>query len=348
MDEEILVVLLPILITSVVSLVLAILSYFLGKKNQTLGAQLEIKSQEIASELADKRSKNNAQLDYIYEARKRLYTKCDPLFFFLKELSEEARQRIIRLAQAKKEGHLPHWMDHDGYFFLSTIYMLIVPVTVYKLIQKQLTLVDLSLDHKIVARYQLIKCVAKAFRDDFKFAKLEPAIPYDPEDIYEKTNEPKERKQGLHAGRLDNAAEALIVKEEDRCMSWGEFTEKYKKVKDKDDNPFDGLVRAFKDFDSEDSPVLWRILVTQYYLYYALTCACDEEQESKNCPEIIKKFIDEAIEDTKMREELEMDEQAYDRLWRKDKEVAKLWLEERLYKSFKKTDLRCSQRSCSI
>jgi hypothetical protein len=322
----------------VIAILSAIISYFLGKKSQML-----------ASGLQSKRSEENAQLDYIYEARKRLYRVCDPLFFLSKELSSEAKQRIIRLAQAKKEGKLPTWMNHYGYFFLSTIYILIIPIAVYKLIQKQLTLVDFSLDHKIIARYQLIKCIAKAFRDDFKFAKLEPILDYNPSNIFKGPHENQVRKQGLHAGRLDNAAEALIVKEENRVMSYGEFAAKFNEVKNKQENPFDGLVCAFEDFDPDTSPVLWRILVTQYYLYYALDCACEfEEQKNKNCPEKIKEFISEAMNDVKMREELEMSEQDYDRIWKKNREVAKLWLEERLYKPFEKTDLSCSQRSCSM
>jgi hypothetical protein len=261
-------------IVSVIALVSALLSQRANKRSQR---ELET----LKAELDERKAEKNARRDYVYEARKRLYQECEPIMFYLYESSITGIKRIRSLARTAREGDLgperPGWLSSEGYYTLSTIYLLMAPLTAFKLIQRRLTLVDLTVDPHIKAQYLLAKQLYLSFTSDFKLARQRPALEYKPN-----AQGWKERRvdlpaiywrQGLPVGRLDNAVSSLITSEGSgafRCMSFGEFESMYHGSSAEVRKNFQPVIDIFLNFHPGARPVLWRILITQLYLYRAV------------------------------------------------------------------------------
>jgi hypothetical protein len=259
----------------------------LEKLRSGLTEQSQSSIEKLKNELAQQKAERDAWLDYEYEARKRLYQEYEPLLFQLVELSEQALYRIygfVRVAsqgnlEPGPQGYLSLNSNYTDYYLLSTMYRLISPLAIYKLIRRRLTLFDLTVDSLINYQYRLAKYLYLSFSDDFDFARREPEIEYDPlvrewkkERIY---NPAKYWRQGIPGGLLDNAVEALIVREPDgllRLMSFGEFDTAYHQAESEAHKKFELVSDLFLDFHPRNRPVLWRILVTQAHIYMTLRC----------------------------------------------------------------------------
>ncbi|MFL6207233.1 MAG: hypothetical protein ACJ74W_00035 [Pyrinomonadaceae bacterium] len=257
-------------IPGLVSLIVAGLSLMSAKRNQ---ANLET----LRSELAERKSERDALRDYQYEARKRLYQEIEPLNFQLIEAAEHALHRIYGLARTAKHGALSAdgWLSRDGYYALSTMYKLIMPVAIFRLIQQKLTAVDLTVDPNINAQYLLAKTLYISFTDDFVLAKTAPVLHYDPNrlDWHAKRAEDQRVhwRQGIPLGHLDDAADALLKHDgSGRWLSFGSFQTQYKDQKSEVCQTFMHVRTLIQDFHPQTRPVLWRMLVTQAHLYLAL------------------------------------------------------------------------------
>ena len=214
-------------------------------------------------------------MDYEYEAKKRLYQEYEPLLFQLHELSESALTRIINISRDASNGYLTSnnsWFSNKkSYYLLSTIYRILAPMVIFKLMRRRLTLFDLKLNFYFNTQYTLAKILYRTFSKDFKIASVLPNIDYYPYDDY-KT--PKQsRRQGIVIGIIDNLTEALIEYDENdkiyRIMSYGNFekrlfedSEFYKL--------FDEIFTIFVDFHPKEEPVLWRILIIQALIHKLL------------------------------------------------------------------------------
>ncbi|KON33012.1 MAG: hypothetical protein AC479_05970 [miscellaneous Crenarchaeota group-6 archaeon AD8-1] len=267
------------------SVIVALITHFSTKKNQESITLLN-------SKLEEKKAEKDARRDYLYDARKRLYEECEPLFFLLNEMSERAIHRVYSLARTARKGNLGKssgWLSSRGYYFKSTLYNMISPLTIFKLMQKRLTLVDLSVDPNVKTRYELIKYVYLSFTNDYTMAGVEPKIEYDPNSRNSEKIEQNPTKywpQGIYAGRLDNAIESLIIEGSDksdnlsRCMSYGEFENELMKKGSKVQEAFYTVGELFLNFHPKTRPVLWRILIVQIHLYLALARACEAKESN--------------------------------------------------------------------
>lgn len=263
---------------SAVAALIALASMFISQR-ASRRSQRELEN--LKAELAEQTAEKNARRDYEYEARKRLYEECEPIMFFLYESSISAMKRVRSLARTAREGDLgprrQSWLSSKGYYTLSTIYMLMAPLTAFKLIQQRLTLVDLTVDPKTRALYLLAKALYLSFTADFKLARTPPELEYRPnaEDwgVKRKEHPAVYWRQGLPVGRLDKAVTSLIVAGgggASRCMSFGEFETAY-------DDPgsdvracFQTILDIFLDFHPAARPVMWRLLITQLHIYRAI------------------------------------------------------------------------------
>ncbi|MGB8034990.1 MAG: hypothetical protein WCF03_14345, partial [Nitrososphaeraceae archaeon] len=54
-----------------------------------------------------------------------------------------------------------------GYYMLSTIYTLLVPMAAFKVLQSKLTTIDLNVDQSIAKTYRLAKCLLSS--DDLQY-----------------------------------------------------------------------------------------------------------------------------------------------------------------------------------
>src|SRR5712692_9037207 len=91
-------------IAAFASLLVAILGYFITKKNQS-----EVET--LKAHLAEQQAERDARRDYEYEARKRLYHDYGPLLFQLVERSQVALNRIYNIATIARLGKL---LDKSG------------------------------------------------------------------------------------------------------------------------------------------------------------------------------------------------------------------------------------------
>jgi hypothetical protein len=267
MDLEVL----TALIAAAVSLVVAIGGALYGRRNahelERLKAQLDADTKE-----------KDAFRDYQYEARKRLYQECEPLLFSLTELSENALGRIKGLVRAARDGELRDspegWLSRpDDYYFTSTLYRLMAPVAVHKILRQRLTSVDLTVDGRIQAQYELGKLLYRSFRDDYGLARMTPPLPYDPNRLDARARLIEEPqvfwRQGVVWGRLDDALDAMTPSAGEagpQLMSYGRFENQYR-----DDAEFRERFRdaavPLVEFHPRTRPVFWRMLVAHAYVY---------------------------------------------------------------------------------
>jgi len=222
----------------------------------------------------------DARRDYEYEARKKLYEEYEPLLFQLVELSENAFYRVLSLARTARDEDIKKngegWFEQPGYYMLSTIYKLLAPIAIYKLMQRKLTFVDLTLDPTISNQYTLVKIIYLTFTCDFEFSRCGKQIAYDPNvegwEEKRKSNPQKYWRQGLALGRLDNALEEMLINEDNklRLMTFGEYENVINmKLASKPSSSWN-LTDIFCQFHPKSRPVLWRILVAQAHIYKIL------------------------------------------------------------------------------
>lgn len=266
----------PILIALVSGLISLVVS--------SLTALFTYRTKIKESELSDLNAERKARRDYEYEARKRLYEECEPLFFELYQLSIGGMKRVGSLARSARMGYLNNdsrgWLAVVDYYTLSTVYKLIAPLAIVRIIQRRITLVDLSLDARIKEQFSLANCLYSTFTADFKFAQANPKLEYNPNfefdpansDFSDQRQAQPERyfRQGLPVGRLDTAVDALIITDEkgsSRCMSFGRFESQYKDTSSDLHREFAEVVPLLLNFHPRTRPVLWRMLITQLHLY---------------------------------------------------------------------------------
>jgi hypothetical protein len=287
------------LIGACASLLVALVSGFFTYRNTTRVHEFERLQKE-----------EDAQLAYRYEARKRLYAVCEPVLFQVAEQSQYAKSRICSLARSAREGEIrpdgQGWLSTpQGYYFRSTVYGLLAPLTAFTSLQRQLTTIDLQLDPTIRRRYEMLRLIFLSPGEDWDLARHpDEELEYNRNrsDAGERDRETRLREspqryapQGLYRGTIYVVAEALTAVPTDspgvsgepltRCISQGEFDRAWEAAGASEDSRpgndqpvaprplapiYDTLVELFGGFHPSRKPVLWRVLVYQYMLYRAL------------------------------------------------------------------------------
>jgi hypothetical protein len=228
------------ILAAVSSVVAAIVSGVLTRRNNAALKKLE-----------EAQAESKARISYNYEARKRLYSVCEPLLFQATEQAVEARTRIRGLAKAARGGQIrpdgSGWLDaSEKYFFKSTVYNLLAPMTSFSILQRRLTTIDLSLDTGVRAKYETLKLIFFSFKNDWNLAEWgeqDTVLEYDRNrtDPGESDRErllrdspQKHAPQGLYRAMLYVVAEAFMSCSDapgstpdapaaERCLTFGEF-----------------------------------------------------------------------------------------------------------------------------
>jgi hypothetical protein len=237
--------------------------------------------ERLKAELGEVSSERNARRDYEYEARKKLYSKYEPLLFQLIEQSESAYYRILSLARTARQGNLKEdaggWLSHRDYYMLSTIYKLLAPIALFKIIQHNLTFVDLSVDPGIASNYTLAKVLYLTFTCDFELATEKPEIVYEPfaKSAYSRCKDNPQQfwRQGIPLGCLDNVLDECLLSDDkpSRLRTFGDFERVLTALlKVNTDSYINLFFEIFENFHPYTRPVLWRILVTQAHIHRLL------------------------------------------------------------------------------
>jgi hypothetical protein len=270
--------LIPALIAAGVALAGAFISVRAGRRTTLLAAQLQ-------QQQADR----DARRDYEYEARKRLYQQCEPILFQARELAEVARRRIISIARSCRSNDLRDdgtgWLADHNYYFKSTVYYLLAPMTMFQLLRNRLTSADLSLDPTLHVQYELLKAIYLSLTTEFALANTKPALDYDPDKADPDqpncndlliTSPQTYRRQGLYVGTQEIVLEALTTGDKGqsdslvRLKTFGEFTVELDTVGSPLQLVLPAFDELFKGSHPHICPVLWRVLVSQFLLYEAL------------------------------------------------------------------------------
>jgi hypothetical protein len=153
----------------------------------------------------------------------------------------------------------------------------VAPAAVFKLLGRQLTSVDLTVDWRIKVQYELAKLLYRTFRDDYDLSRIEPWLAYDPN--HEQAQERLEKephiytRQGVTWGRLDNALDSLITRDREsgrQVISYGRFEGLYLTKDSQLRERFRPVILPLLQFHPARRPVFWRMLVVQAHLYAAL------------------------------------------------------------------------------
>jgi hypothetical protein len=262
------------LIAAFASLLVALLGVVAGYLTKLSSDR---KLAELNDRLAEGQSARDAERDYRYEARKRVYSELQPLMFQMVESGESACTRIEGLAAAARENHLTpgdRWLD-SGYYYDSTVYRLCAPLVYFRLCQERLTSVDLSVEPKVHDQYTLAKQLYLTWTNSRPLAGSEPAIPYVPlysderaGDYDPAVNQP----QHIFGGAIDQLVEAMTIRDDVgvRCISYGAFEEQIEERGTKIRRLAAPLWYLLQDFHPRSKPVLWRMLLAQAHIHRAL------------------------------------------------------------------------------
>ncbi|SRR6266568_4854140 len=199
------------IISLIVSVVTAVVAYVSKLSSETRIAQLQ-------DRLTEARSERGARRDYMYEARKRLYSDFQPVLFQMVERCDGALNRIRDgIAGGAREGRIlwpsrlgEDWTG-DPYHMISTAWDLLAPLAFFRMGQQKLTGLDLSVDAVIRWQYRLAKELYTTWTMGNELASQDPALPY--EDA-----EPA-RRQHLLSGHLENVIDCLIRADENGRLS---------------------------------------------------------------------------------------------------------------------------------
>lgn len=235
-----------------------------------------------------KQKKDDAYIDYVYDAKKNTYIKLQPLFFQYFELAESASLRIKELSKKMKRASLKKdesWLSKpDDYLMKSMIYRMLAPHAIFKIIQKQLTQFDFEAEPKLKLQYLLAKDLYYTFSSDIMIAlDTDPKIDYNADEYDNEKNEEQKSKmlkeesakytrQSIFVNNLDKMTENLIQGTYEtgyHLITNYEFENKFL-IEYQWKEPFDKIFYLFKNFNPIDRPVLWRILLVQYLLYKTL------------------------------------------------------------------------------
>jgi hypothetical protein len=256
----------------------------------------------LTARLADEGSARDARRDYEYEARKRLYAEFEPTLFHFFELADDAGRRVRSLARSSREGNLrpdgSGWLAREGYYFQSTVYLLLAPMAAVRILQRRLTAVDLAVEPRIDVQYRLLRLLYRTFTEDHALAREEARLPYDP-DAADYGRPEREAllagrpavhvRQGLYAGVLDQVVEAFVVRDSaaDRLISFGEFVEARGTADSRLHRAGPILRDLFVELHPGGRPVLWRVLVAQVLLYEALKGVRAGDFEIGRLPDLV-------------------------------------------------------------
>jgi hypothetical protein len=257
-------------IAALAAIVVAVVNYVAKRNTDRENARLM--SEHDASQ---------AQREYEYEARQRLYEQFQPVLFQLVESSESAYWRIVGLATSAREGRLTGGTSRlraDSRTYLpSTVYRLFAPLAVLRLCQRRLTVLDLTLDREIQRQYHVAKAVYRTWSDGPNLAScgIRPLA----------CSESDMRRQNLGLQHVEEMIEGLVTLDEltnaPRCLTYGEFSEAYRDKGSRIHSPADRVMKKFVNFHPRTSPVLWRILIAQAHLFRYLMDALAYVDERK-------------------------------------------------------------------
>ena len=247
------------LMVSIVSAVMAYTTRVHGDKRLT----------ELQNKLSEERESRSAQRDYEYDARKRLYAELQPVLFQLADRSARALERIqSSIVTGSREGSIlwpgrlgSGWRD-DPSHMISTVWDLVAPLALFRILQQKLTSVDLSVDSTIRWQYVLARALYNSWTAGNPLAREHPKIEYNDEEL--------KTRQHILSGRLEQAVDLLVHIEGPSRYILIPYSEFQSRFFDDAFEVFSRFTTPLTDLHPSSKRVLWRILLAQAHILSAL------------------------------------------------------------------------------
>jgi hypothetical protein len=233
-------------------------AWWLGRRWVNHRLELEIKKSEahwqgeVRKEVENYLADRAAEREYALNAKRRLYEAIGPLRFQLLKACRDLAKHVRNYGLSKSTNSL----EPDDYYGQSTLFRLIMPLTIVELIERQIAIADFAVDPSAVDLLRFKKAAFSALQSS------EPIL-----------NHPKadwdNQREHIFHHRLTVIANNTMIRNEgvpDRPMMFDEFSKllsdqrKHERV-----HPF---IRILKDFTIEKKPIFWIRLV-----FYAYVCA---------------------------------------------------------------------------
>lgn len=257
------------LITAVASLVVSVVTAAVSSRFRQ---RSETELEKLRNELAEEQSERAARRDYVYDARKRLYTEFQPVLFQMTERCSGAMVRIKDMAESARTGRISWpgrlgegWED-DPNHMISTSWDLMVPLALFRIGQKKLTGLDMSVDNVTGWQYLLARELYSSWGTGYQLAAEKPALHHDDEE--------RETRQYILSSHLEQIADCLIRPDEQRqlsCIRFSEFSSAFSKDDDPDfTDALSHITLPLTNFHPQGKPVLWRLLLVQAHLHAAI------------------------------------------------------------------------------
>lgn len=236
------------------------------RKEQEATHAAEKRLKILENSLKEESDAAAAKRAYEYDARKRLYTITRPLLFQLGELCETSNTRIEKILTGVIR------LRPGSSALVTTTYRLAAPLALVRLLQQQLTTVDLGLDLGLRNQYLVARELTSVFNIGWVLSTVGDPIAYREHLDHHKGQE-KEPRQHLTVRQLNSVIESLTKRDSDgnavRLKSPIEFenecTDPSSDILERCAGMLNLLGRA-----SPSSSVLWRILATHLGLQLEL------------------------------------------------------------------------------
>lgn len=150
-------------------------------------------------------------------------------------------------------------------------------MTVFKILQRQLTSVDLRVDEVVNAQYSIAKVLYFSFSNAKPLSVYQKGIAYLPY--------PDEYKRKLSTAEIDSITESLIERQSENTLSIKsirDFEAGFLDQKKVISEPFSAIAELFLNFHPKRKPILWRMLIAQAHLYLALIAIDKLKMKSDN------------------------------------------------------------------
>jgi hypothetical protein len=219
--------------------------------------------------LEKQQREDDAWRTYTFDARTRLYKELGPLLFSLVEACDELQWRVRGIAGRAAEG--PDDGDDRRFkpgsdYMLSTLYRLMAPVAITRLVQDRLTLVDLAVDPAVDRIYSLAKLMRRTWNAGPDLARWR-GLPYRP--VHDGRT-PETAKQHVNLRAVDRLAEQLVPASQragdGTLLRYSSFLENYQGDGAADRPAAEPFERLFDRFHPDRRPVLWQLLCTEALL----------------------------------------------------------------------------------
>jgi hypothetical protein len=242
------------------ALVVATLAGAFSLLGIALTAVVGFRTQRQIATLTERRDEASARRDYLYVARKRLYSEVNPQLFRMREHCEPTIWRVRRIVSGEISVD-----DRDQ--VRKATWRLVGPLVIAQEIQGRLTAVDLGVDPAVRAQYVVSRQILRVLHEGKVLAGYAPVLPY-PE-------KPRQHLTWAQLQRLVDACTVDVPGQPSRPIRLNELEDRaadpeLTAVLDRVEVLLEGATPASR-------PVLWRVLLAYASLMSVLIDLVDQE-----------------------------------------------------------------------